>query len=107
MIGAIVRFAETVLALDLDMVEPVCQRKALDLGALDSGSAVGHQCEFHAMCFQRIDRIMGARKDEHLFFPVGSIAVGQPACDFEGWGRMAGGSERRKSGPNDFMARIG
>ena len=33
-IGALLRLAETVLALDLDVIEAVRQREALDLGAL-------------------------------------------------------------------------
>jgi hypothetical protein len=33
-IGALFRLAETVLALDLDMIEAMRQRKAFDLGAL-------------------------------------------------------------------------
>ena len=39
-IGAFVRLAEAVLALDLDVIETVGQRKAFDLGALGAGGAL-------------------------------------------------------------------
>ena len=42
-IGALLRLAETVLALDLDVIEAMRQREALDLGALGVGGAVGDQ----------------------------------------------------------------
>ena len=38
-VGALVRLAETMFALDLDVIEAVRQRKALDLGALGIGGA--------------------------------------------------------------------
>ncbi len=77
-IGALVWFAETMLALDLDVIEPVRQRKAFDLCALGFGGAVGHQRQFHAMRFQGIDGVMRAREDEHLLFAIGGEAVGEP-----------------------------
>ena len=58
------------------MIETVGQRKALDLAALDSGRTIGHQRELDAKRLQRIDRVMRARKHEHLFFPEGGEAIG-------------------------------
>ena len=42
-IGALLGFAETVLAFDLDMIEPMRQVEALDLGALRFSGAIGYQ----------------------------------------------------------------
>ena len=47
-IGALVRLAEAMLALDLDVIETVRQRKPLDLGALGVGRAIGDQRELDA-----------------------------------------------------------
>jgi hypothetical protein len=76
-VGALLRFAEAMLALDLDMIEAVRERKAFDLRTLDSGGAVGHQRQFHAVCLEGIDGLMRARENEHLFFAIGREAVGQ------------------------------
>ena len=65
-IGALFRLAETVLALDLDVIEAVRQREAFDLGALGLGGAVGHERKLDAVRLQRVDRIMRAGEDEHL-----------------------------------------
>src|SRR6202165_3010226 len=48
LVGPFVRFAETMLALDLDMIEPVRQCQALKLRALGFGCAVGPQRPLHA-----------------------------------------------------------
>ena len=92
-VGALVRFAETMLALDLDMIEPVRQCKALDLRALGFGCAVGHQRQLHAVRFQRIDGIMRAREDEHLLFAIGGEAVGEPYRKFHGQGGLVSGRQ--------------
>jgi hypothetical protein len=42
-IGALLGFAEPVLAFDLDVIEPTCQVEALDLGALGFAGAIGYQ----------------------------------------------------------------
>ena len=77
-IGALVRLAEAVLALDLDVIETVRQRKAFDLGALGAGGAVGHQRQFDAVRLQRVDGVMRAGEDEHFLFAIGGEAVGEP-----------------------------
>src|ERR1700730_4389510 len=106
-VGALVRLAETMLALDLDMIEPVRQRKAFDLCALDSGCAVGYQRQFHAARSQGIDCVMRAREDEHLLLAIGSEAVGEPYRKIHRWGGVTGGGKRGKSAPDDFMPCFG
>jgi hypothetical protein len=95
------------LALDLDMIEPVRQRKALDLGALDSGCAVGHQRQLHAERFQGIDGVMRAREDEHLLFAIGGEAVGKPYRKIMGEGGLASGGKHGKSIPDDLVPCFG
>ena len=67
-----------VLALDLDVIKTIRQRKTFDLGALGAGGAVGHQRQLDAARLQFVDRIMRAGEDEHFLFAVGGEAVGQP-----------------------------
>jgi hypothetical protein len=69
---------EAVLALDLDMIEAMRQRKTLDLGALGVGGAIGHQRELDAERLQLIDRLMGAGEDEHLLLAISVEAIGDP-----------------------------
>ena len=51
-VGALVRLAETMLAFDLDVIEPVRQRKALDLGALGSAAPLVTSASFTPRAFR-------------------------------------------------------
>src|SRR6476660_10458722 len=102
-IGAFLRLAKAVFALDLDMVEAMRQLETLDFCALGYGRPVGHEREFDAARFQRIDRVMRAGKDEHLLFAVGREAVGEPNRQVLRQ-RPAGRGERGKSASYDFVA---
>ena len=49
-IGPLLGLAEPALALDLDVVEPVCEFEPFDLGALRVSRAVGDQRQEDALC---------------------------------------------------------
>src|SRR6202030_102158 len=65
-IGLLLRLAEAVLALDLDVVEAVLQGKALDLGALRRSRAIGDERELDAEFLQPIERLVRAREHAQL-----------------------------------------
>ena len=96
-IGPFVGFAETMLALDLDVIEAMGQREAFDLGALDAGCAIGDQREFDAERLQRIDRVMRARKHERLILAIDRETIGDPYRKLFGKAGFAGGRERGKT----------
>ena len=88
-IGLLLGFAEAVLALDLDVVEAVRQGKALDLGALRRGCAVGDERELDAELLQAVERLMRAR--EHAQFGVLEFVepIGNRVTDLARRRRMA------------------
>ena len=95
------------LALDLDVIEAVRQFKALDLGALGVGGAVGHQRQLDAARLQGVDRVMRAGKHEHLLVAIGGQAVGEPDRKIDRQRGMAGGGKRGKSVLDDELPRFG
>ncbi len=104
-VGALFRLAKAVLALDLDMIETVRQRKTFDLGALGAGRAIGNQRELDAARLQFVDRVMRAREDEHFLFAVGGEAVGEPRRQIFRQCVTARG-KRFKSTPDDDAPRL-
>ena len=67
-VGTLLGFAETVLALDLNVVEAVFEAELHDLGALRLACAVGDQGEPDTLLLKPIERRM--RVGEHRQFLV-------------------------------------
>jgi hypothetical protein len=57
-IGPLLGLAEPALALDLDVVEPVCEFESFDLGALRVSGAVGDQRQEDAPLLERVDHFV-------------------------------------------------
>src|SRR5262249_4442158 len=83
-IGALLRLAKAVLALDLDVVKAMRELETLDLGALGYCPAIGDQRELDAERAQRVDRLMRAREDEHFFLAIGRKTVGNARSELGG-----------------------
>ena len=80
--------------------------KAFDLGALDTGGTVGDQREFDATGLQRIDGVMRAGEDEHLFFAECREAIGQPDREIGRKRRLARDRKCCKSALHHFLTRF-
>ena len=106
-VGLLLGLAEAMLALDLDVVETVLEGEPHDLGALRLGRAVGDQRELDAELLEGVDRIMGARKDEHLLFAKRIEAIGKPSHQIDGQDAMTGLGQRRKSATHDLLPGLG
>ncbi len=77
-VGPLLRFAEAVLALDLDVVETPAQVEARDLAPLDLADAVGHQRHPDAAVAQLVQGLQRPGKEPALLLPVGMEAVAEP-----------------------------
>src|SRR3984893_6897144 len=97
-IGTFLRFAEAVLTLDLDMVEPLFEGEADDLGALRLGRTIGHQCQAHTQLLEAIERLVRAGKHAPLGFVELVEAIGDRIANLARRNRPAGSTgEPRES----------
>jgi hypothetical protein len=97
--------AETVLALDLDVVEMVFERETHDLGTLGLGGPVGDQRQLDAQLLQPVEGLVRIGEQRQFLVVQGVIGVGQCVTDRLSRYRMAGHRERGKGGRDDASAR--
>src|SRR4051794_38699122 len=96
-IGLFLRLSEAVLALNLDMVEAMFERKARDLGALCLGGAVCYDSELDPAFLQPVERLVRARKHAQLGLMNLLEPIGDRMTQFDRRrGDTGGGSQRAK-----------
>ena len=91
-VGALFGFAKAVLALDLNVVEPLFESEADHLGTLRLGRPVGDQCEAHAERFEPVERLVSAREHAQLGVVDFVEAIGDRLANLTRWNRTAGGA---------------
>jgi hypothetical protein len=88
-VGALIGFAEPVLAFDLDVIKATRQVETFDFGSLVLGCSVGHESEPHAARLERIDDVVRIRKQAHLVIAIGRKPVSEASGDLGRWHRAS------------------
>src|SRR6202011_434728 len=102
-VGTLLRFAEAVLSLDLNMVEPLLEGEADHLRALRLRRSIGDQCQTNTQLFEAIERFVSAGKHAQLGLVELVEAIGDRVAHLAWRNRPAGRTrEPRESLRNDM-----